>query len=51
MLSEISQAEKYKYHMVSLMCGIKKNKTAIDSQIQDKLLVTGAGRGWRAKVK
>ena len=26
MLSEISQMEKHKYHMISLMCGIKKNK-------------------------
>ena len=27
MLSEINQSEKDKYHMISLMCGIKKNKT------------------------
>ena len=38
-LSEISQAEKDKYHLISLTCGIQKNdtneliyKTEIDSQ-------------------
>ena len=25
-LSEVSQTEKYKYHMISLICGILKNK-------------------------
>ena len=37
--SEISQAEKDKYHLISLTCGIQKNdtneliyKTEIDSQ-------------------
>ena len=40
-LSELSQKEKDKYHMVSLICGIFKNdtnecisKTEIDSQVQ-----------------
>ena len=40
-LSEISQTEKDKYHMISLTCGILKNdtseliyKTEIDSQTQ-----------------
>ena len=40
-LSELSQKEKDKYHMVSLICGIFKNdtnecisKTEIDSQAQ-----------------
>ena len=27
MLSEISQLEKDKYHIISLICGIKKDKT------------------------
>ena len=27
MLSEISQTEKDKYHMISLICGIYKNDT------------------------
>ena len=27
MLSEVSQTEKDKYHMISLMCGIKKYNT------------------------
>ena len=39
MLSEISQTDKDKYHMISLICGIKNtneqtNKTEIDSEIQ-----------------
>ena len=40
-LSEVSQTEKDKYHMISLMCGIQKYntnkliyKTEIDSQTQ-----------------
>ena len=40
MLSEVSQKEKDKYHMISLICGILKNytnelvyKTEIDSEI------------------
>ena len=40
-LNEISQTEKYKYHMISLICEIQKNdtneliyKAEIDSQIQ-----------------
>ena len=40
-LSEVSQTEKDKYHMISLTCGIQKNdtneliyKTEIDSQRQ-----------------
>ena len=39
--SEVSQKQKDKYHMISLMCGILKNdtneftyKTEIDSQTQ-----------------
>ena len=41
MLSEISQTEKDKYHMIPLICGILKNgtneliyKTEIDSRMQ-----------------
>ena len=34
MLSEISQTEKDKYYMISLMCGIKKQKQRTSSQIQ-----------------
>ena len=27
MLTEVSQTEKYKYHMISLICEIQKNDT------------------------
>ena len=44
-LSEVSQTEKYKYHMISLICGIE-NMTQVklsetDSQTQKK-----GGAGW-----
>ena len=51
-LSEVSQTEKDKYHMISLICGILKNdtdelicKTEIDSQTENKLMVTKRERG------
>ena len=51
-LSEISQAEKDKYYMISLICGILKNitnyliyKRKIDSDIENKLMVTKGERG------
>ena len=54
-LSEVSQTEKDKYHMISLICGILKNdtdelicKTEIDSQTENKLMVTK--RGGRDKL-
>ena len=47
MLSEVSQAEKDKYHMISLVCGILKNgtneliyKIEADSDFRNKLRVT-----------
>ena len=48
MLSEISQMEKYKYRMISLICGIlktnKPNKTKINTE--NRLVVTrGEGVG------
>ena len=52
-LCEASQTEKDKYHMVVLVCGIKKNdtneltyKTETDSE--DTLMVT-KGEGWRER--
>ena len=52
-LSEVSQTEKDKYHMISLICGTKKNyineliyKTEIDSDIKSNLwLPKGKGGG------
>ena len=54
MLSKISQMAKDKYHMISLMCGIqkqKKQKTETDSQIQriSQSLPEGKGVGRWAK--
>ena len=60
-LSEVSQTEKDKYHMISLICGIKKNgtnaliyKTEIGSPIQKtNLQLPGEGRGginWRIGI-
>ena len=46
-LSEVSQTEKDKYYMISLIGGTKKNyinelisKTEIDSNIKNELMVT-----------
>ena len=51
--SEVSQKQKDKYHMISLMCGILKNdtneftyKTEIDSQIQKANSWLAKGKGW-----
>ena len=51
-LSEASQTEKDKYHMISFICGILKNdtneliyKTEIDSQIQKTNLWLPKGKG------
>ena len=51
-LSEVSQTEKDKYHMVSLTCGILKNdtneliyKTERDAQIQKTNLRLPKGKG------
>ena len=51
-LSEVSWTEKDKYRMISLICGILKNvtneliyKTKIDSQTENKLMVTKGERG------
>ena len=53
-LSKVSQTEKDKYHMISLICGIYKNdtheliqRTKIDSQTQktNLWLPIGKGRG------
>ena len=52
MLSELSQKEKDKHHMILLTCGILKNdtnellcKTEIDSDIGKKLMII-KGKGW-----
>ena len=51
-LSEVSQTEKDKYHMLSLICGILKNdtngltyKTGTDSDLENELMVTRE-KGW-----
>ena len=36
MLSEISQTEKEKYHMISHICGIKHTHTQINGQTKPK---------------
>ena len=44
MPGEISQTEKGRYHMISLLCGIKKKKSKlIDTE---KRLVVARGWGW-----
>ena len=52
MLSEVSQAEKEKYHMISLICGTQKNdtneiiyKTETDSQTQKNFWLTKGKEG------
>ena len=50
MLSEISQTEKDKYYMISLICGILKKKanekkTETDSQTQKTNLQLPKGKG------
>ena len=52
-LSEISQTEKYKYHMRSLRCGISKKsytseliyKTETDMDLENKFMVTIKDQG------
>ena len=51
-LSEVSQKEKDKYHMISLICGILKNntdqliyKTGTDLKAENKLRVNKGKRG------
>lgn len=50
MLREISQTEKDKYRMISLICGIqkKKKKELIDTENR---LVVARGGGWVKWVK
>ena len=58
-LSEVSQTEKDKYYMISLIGGTKKNyinelisKTEIDSNIKNELMVTkGERRVGRAEFE
>ena len=58
-LSEVSQTEKDKYYMISLIGGTKKNyinelisKTEIDSNIKNELMVTkGERRVGRAELE
>ena len=50
-LSEVSQTEIDKYHMMSLICGILKNDTneliyKTDSQTQKTNLWLPKGKGW-----
>ena len=42
LLSEISQTEEDKYHMISLICGILKKKKLIETES----LAVARGRGW-----
>ena len=44
LLSEISQIEKDKYRMISLICGILKNKRQAHTCI--KQIGEARGRGW-----
>ena len=44
-LSAVSQTEKDKYHMISVICGIKKKKTR---KQRDKL--TAWGKGYITKL-
>ena len=52
MLSEISQTEKDKYCMVSLICGIKKKKKVKLIETESRMVVARGeeagemGRGW-----
>ena len=57
-LSEVSQTEKDKYHMISLTCGILKNgtneltyKTNRVTDIEKKLVVTRRGSQERVRDK
>ena len=52
-LSEVSQTEKDKYHIISLICGIYKKgtsellyETEIESQMQKTNLWLPKGKGW-----
>ena len=57
-LSEVSQTEKDKYHMISLICGIKKTKgtneliykTEIAIDVENNLVVTMGERGGKDKL-
>ena len=56
-LSEVSQTEKDKYHMISLICGILKKatnelvyKTEIESDVENKLMVTKGEKRKRDKL-
>ena len=51
-LSEVSQTEKYKYHMILLICGILKNgtneliyKTEMESEMQKQTYGYQGGKG------
>ena len=48
MLSEISQLEKNKYRMISLMCGIQKQQQTKKNKLIDaeNRLVVARGGGW-----
>ena len=47
MLNEISQIEKDKYWMFSLICGILNTKqTETDTDAENKLVVDRGGRVW-----
>ena len=54
MLSEISQIEKDKYCMVSLICGILKKKKRLNSETKSKevvVKVVGGGGNRRGRKK
>ena len=57
MLSEISQPEKDRYHMISLICRIQKiqqtseyNKKSRLRDIENKLVVTSGERGGGGEI-
>lgn len=43
MLSEVRQTDKYKYYMLSLICGTKKKRKKEKMISQNRIVI---GRGW-----
>ena len=51
MLSEISQSEKDKYCIISLICGIFKKKKLIEKKIRFVVTRSWVWRNWMKVVK
>lgn len=51
MLGKISQTEKDKYCMISLICGIQKEKRNPDSDIENRFVVATGEGGLEAGLK